>query len=328
MLAASADLPGPARLMGLVVAGHAALACGRLTDALPLLREAWAGLADSKHEFRFRCRTLLATSLAQSGKAESAGPLLSDIRAGPHPAYLFLAPDDLLARAWGAAAEGATSEALDHAVAAVEVARGMGAPAYEVLAWQTVVQLGEAASALPRLTSLAALTPRARVAAAHARALADSDAERLLEAAESWSRLGDLVAAGDAAAQAADAHRRRGRPGSALGAAALAQGLAARSGARTPALAIAVRPLPLTAPGARDREARRPRALEQGHRRAADGLGAHRRGSPLSSRTQARRLGAQRPGARSSESSSALLASRLVCRRRVCHTGTQAQEEP
>jgi DNA-binding NarL/FixJ family response regulator len=246
MLAASADLPGPARLMGLVVAGHAALACSRLTDALPMLREAWAGLADSQHEFRFRCRTLLATSLALTGEAESAGPLLCDIQAGPHPAYFFLAPDDLLAQAWGAAVEGSTSEALDHAAAAAEVARSMGAPAYEVLAWQTVVQLGEAAAALPRLTALAALTPRAVVAAAHARALADSDAESLLKAAESWSRLGDLVAAGDAAAQAADAHRRLGRQGSALGAAAIAQNLAARSGARTSALANAVRPLPLT----------------------------------------------------------------------------------
>lgn len=44
MQAASADLPGPARLMGLVVAGHAALAGGRVGDALLLLREAWAGL--------------------------------------------------------------------------------------------------------------------------------------------------------------------------------------------------------------------------------------------------------------------------------------------
>jgi DNA-binding CsgD family transcriptional regulator len=230
MLAASADLPGPARLMGLVVAGHAAIASGRVTDALLLLREAWAGLADSKHEFRFRCRTLLATALGQSGEAETGGPLLSGIRAGPHPAYLFLTPDDLLAQAWGAAGEGSTSEALDHAVAAAEVAREMGAPSYEVLAWQTVVQLGEAASALPRLTSLADLGPRALVAGTHARALADSDAESLLGAAESWSRLGDLVAAGDAA---------------------LARALAARSGARTPALAIAVQPLPLTA---RERE--------------------------------------------------------------------------
>ena len=251
MLAVSADLPGPARLMGLVVAGHAAVGCGRVADALPLLREAWAGLADSTHEFRYRCRTLLAMALGQAGDAELAATLLPGIRAGQHPAFLCLAPDDLLALAWGAAAEGSTSEARGRAVAAAEDARTMGAAAYEVLAWQTVVQLGDAASALPRLASLAGLGPRALVACTHARALAGSDAEGLLGAAESWSRLGDLVAAGDAAAQATDVHRRRGRRGSALTAAALARSLAARSGARTPALAIAVHPLPLTA---RERE--------------------------------------------------------------------------
>ena len=251
MQAASADLPGPARLMGLVVAGHATLAGGRVREALPLLREAWAGLADSGHEFRFRCRTLLATTFAQAGDAAQAAPLLAGIVAEQHPAYRLYVPDDLLARAWGAAAEGSTTEALGRAVAAADLARETGASAYEVLAWQTAVQLGDATSALPRLTALAELGPRAAAALAHARAWADEDGEALVEAADAWARLGDLVAAGDAAAQAADVHRRQGRQGSALSAAALAEKLAGRSGARTPALAIAARPLPLTA---RERE--------------------------------------------------------------------------
>ncbi|MCZ2857478.1 LuxR C-terminal-related transcriptional regulator [Blastococcus sp. VKM Ac-2987] len=246
MQAASADLPGPARLMGLVVAGHAGLAGGRVGDALLLLREAWAGLADSGHEFRFRCRTLLAAALAQAGQAEQAAPLLAGIAAGRHPAYRLYAPDDLLALAWGAAAEGSTTESLGRAVAAAELARETGAPAYEVLAWQTAVQLGDADAALPRLTALLERGPRAVVAHAHARSWADQDGERLLSAADSWARLGDLVAAGDAAAQAADVHRRQGGRGSALSAAAFAEKLAGRSGARTPALAVAVRPLPLT----------------------------------------------------------------------------------
>lgn len=246
MQAASADLPGPARIMGLVVAGHAALGGGRLRDAGFLLREAWAWLADSGHEFRFRCRTLLATTLAQAGEAIQAAPLLAGIVDGQHPAYHLLVPDDLLARAWGAAAEGATTEALDHAVAAAELAHEMGAPAYEALAWQTAVQLGDASLARPRLAALAGLSPRAVVASAHARAWADKDGEALLEAADDWARLGDLLAAGDAAAQAVDVHRQQGRHGSALSAAALAQRLADRSGARTPALVAAVRPLPLT----------------------------------------------------------------------------------
>jgi DNA-binding NarL/FixJ family response regulator len=246
MRAASADLPGPARLMGLVVAGHAALGGGRLRDASFLLSEAWAGLAGSGHEFRFRCRTLLATTLAQAGLAARAAPHLAGIVAGQHPAYRLYAPDDVLARAWGAAAEGSTTEALDHAVAAAALAREQGSPAYEVLAWQTAVQLGDATTALPRLAELSQLGPRAVVASAHALACADEDAEALLKAADAWTRLGDLVAAGDAAAQSADVHRRQGRHGSALSAATLAEKLAGRSGARTPALAIAANPLPLT----------------------------------------------------------------------------------
>jgi hypothetical protein len=100
MRASSADLPGPARLMGLVITGHAALSGGRVRDALFLLREAWAWLADSGHEARFRCRTLLATALGQAGQTEQAAPLPTGIVAEGHPAYRLFRPDDLLARAW------------------------------------------------------------------------------------------------------------------------------------------------------------------------------------------------------------------------------------
>jgi hypothetical protein len=120
-----------------------------------------------------------------------------------------------------------------------------------------VVQFGDATASLPRLTALAELGPRAVVARANAQAWANADGETLLKAADEWTRLGDVVAAGDAAAQAADVHRRQGRQGSALSAAALAEKLAGRSGARIPALAIAVRPLPLTA---RERESVAPAA--------------------------------------------------------------------
>lgn len=246
MQSASADLPGPARLMGLVVAGHAAFGSGRVRDASVLLREAWAGLADSGHEFRFRCRTLLATALAQAGQAGHAAPLLAGIVAEQHPAYRLFLPDDLLARAWGAAAEGSTTEALGHTVAAANLACETGAAAYEVLAWQTAVQLGDETAAQPRLEALVDVCPRARVACAHARAWAEKDGAALRDAADAWTRLGDLLAAGDAAAQAADVLRAQGRRGSALSAAAVAEKLAGRSGARTPALALAVRPLPLT----------------------------------------------------------------------------------
>lgn len=251
MQAAAADLPGPARLMGLVVAGHATLACGRVREALALLREAWAGLATSQHEFRFRCRTLLATAWALTGDTEHASPLLDDIAAGQHPAYGLLAPDDLLARAWGAAAEGSPTRATEHAVSAAHLARDLGAQAYEVLAWQTVAQLGAGDEALPRLTEVAGTGLRTQLAHAHARAVAEADGDALTELADAWEQLGDLVASGDAAAQAAEMYRHAGRGGPAHAAAARARATAERSGARTPALAAAIRPLPLSA---RERE--------------------------------------------------------------------------
>ena len=246
---ASADLPGPA-LLGLVLAGHAALAGGRVREALTLLREAWAGLMSSGHEFRFRCRTLLATAYALAGNAEAARPLVTGLTENQHPAYQLFAPDDLLAGAWGAAAEGASSAAVRLAGAAAELARVQDSPAYEVLAWQTVVQLGGHPPAA-RLQELSVDGPRAQATRAYARAWADQDGAGLLEASGVWERVGDLVAAGDAAGQAADVHRQHGRQGSALSAAARAQRLAQLSGARTPALTTAAQPLPLTA---RERE--------------------------------------------------------------------------
>ncbi|NMR20094.1 helix-turn-helix transcriptional regulator [Cellulomonas fimi] len=234
--------------MGLVLAGHAALATGHVGHALVPLREAWAGFADSAHEFRFRCRTLLATSYAIAGRPEAARPLVDALVGDRHPAYVLYAPEDELARAWLAAAEGSLGEAVGLAEAAAALARRQSSPAYEVLAWQTATQLGGAGGAVERLAALAdeVAGPRVGVALTHARALAALDADGLAASAHAWEGLGDLVAAGDAAAQAADVHRRYGRTGSALTAAARAQEIAHRSGAWTPALATAARPLPLT----------------------------------------------------------------------------------
>lgn len=249
----SADLPGPARAMGLVLAGHGALAAGRPREALAPLRDAWATLEGSEHEFRFRCRTLLATAYGLSGRADAARSLLTDAADHRHPAYTLYAPDDALALAWAAAAEGSITEAVACAADAARTARRQESPAYEVLAWQSATQLGGHPDAVGRLEVLASQVggPRAEAAARHARAWTTQDADALLAAGQVWEGLGDLVAAGDAAAQASDVHRARGRRGSALSAATLAQRLTEQSGARTPALRAALRPLPLTA---RERE--------------------------------------------------------------------------
>lgn len=253
LVESSAQLPGPARLMGLVLAGHAALAGGDVRAAVVPLREAWAGLRPSQHEFRFRARTLLATAHALAGRADDARPLAAEVATDTHPAYALFVPDDLLARAWSAAADGAVTEACAHAVAAAGRAHAQASPAFEVLAWQVTTQLGGAPDAVGRLEALAAAlgSQRAAAALAHARAWAAQDADALVAVGRDWEAVGDVVAAVDAHAQAADVHRRAGRRGSALTATTRAHELARGCGVRTPALLAAVHPLPLTA---RERE--------------------------------------------------------------------------
>ncbi|WP_353651644.1 helix-turn-helix transcriptional regulator [Mycobacterium sp. ST-F2] len=63
---------------------------------------------------------------------------------------------------------------------------------------------------------------------------------------EDFERMGDLVAAVDAAAHAALAYRRQNLRGSALGCSTRADALAQQCGARTPALRQASETLPLT----------------------------------------------------------------------------------
>lgn len=61
-----------------------------------------------------------------------------------------------------------------------------------------------------------------------------------------FERIGDLVAAADAAAHASMVHRRKNRRGSALGQAHHAEKLADRCGAATPAVVACLEHLPLT----------------------------------------------------------------------------------
>lgn len=89
--------------------------------------------------------------------------------------------------------------------------------------------------------------PRAPAAAAHAAALAADDGDALHAASVRCEEMGDLLAAADAAAQAAASYTRHDQRGSAHAAAARAHRLAKTcEGARTPALAAATHPLPLT----------------------------------------------------------------------------------
>ena len=82
--------------------------------------------------------------------------------------------------------------------------------------------------------------------AAHARGLANHDGDLLDAAADRFADLGAVALAADAAAQAAHEHARKGHRGKEVDSSARAHALASQGEIRTPAVAAAARPLPIS----------------------------------------------------------------------------------
>ncbi|MFL6118487.1 LuxR C-terminal-related transcriptional regulator [Actinophytocola sp.] len=250
----AAEMPGVPLLFAAALTGHAELARGHLRDAVRWLREALAGFTVVDPAGRvFDCLLWLTQALATAGDTDAARRALADMEANRHHGFVYREPEVLLARATVAAAQGALSKAVALAREAAGTARAAGLAAYEVQALQTAVRFGDHGTAA-RLAELAVLVdgPRARTAAAHAAALAERDGLALHAVSLEWERMGDLIAAADAAAQAAAAHDRWNHAARPRTDAGRAHRLAeACQGARTPAIRAAARPLPITA---RERE--------------------------------------------------------------------------
>jgi DNA-binding CsgD family transcriptional regulator len=248
----AADLPGAAQLLGAAVAGRAALGAGDLHSACLLLEQAAEGLSGSHPVgWGYRYRIPHATALAIRGSTDEAAAALAALDKVQRR-FRSLDHEQSLARAWVAAGQGAVSEAITVVLSAAERAKATGRFAAEVLCLQTATQFGDRSGA-PRLKELESIVegPRAGLAARFAAALRDGDAAELSSLSEEFERMGDLVAAVDAAAQAALAYRRQDKRGSALGCSTRADALAEQcGGACTPALRQAAEPLPLS-----DREA-------------------------------------------------------------------------
>jgi len=243
----AADLPGAAQSLGAAVAGRAALGAGRLDAACVLLEQAAEGLSASHAlGWGFRYQVPRATALAMRGCPGEAASVL-DALDRLQRRFRSLDYERSLGRAWVAAGQGAVSEAITIALSAAERASDTGQFAAEVVCLQTAAQFGDR-SGTPRLHELAALVegPRVGLAARFAGALHDGDPAALATVSEEFERMGDLVAAVDAAAHAAVTYRGQGLRGSALGCSARANALAEQCGACTPALRQATDPLPLT----------------------------------------------------------------------------------
>ncbi|MGO9030781.1 LuxR C-terminal-related transcriptional regulator, partial [Mycobacterium sp.] len=243
----AADLPGAAQLLGAAVVGQAALGAGRLHSAGALLEQAAVGLsATHALGWGYRYHVPRATALAMCGATVEAATALAALNKQRRP-FRLLDYERSLARAWVAAGEGAVSEAIAVLLLAAQRAAAKGQFAAEVVCLQTATQFGDRSGA-PRLRELEGIVegPRVGVAARFAEALRDGDAAQLASVSEEFERLGDLVAAVDAAAQAALAYRQQGLRGSALGCSTRAAALAEQCGASTSALRQAGEPLPLT----------------------------------------------------------------------------------
>ena len=245
-----ADLPGMSRSMAIAALGMTAIGRGDLVAARRYLSSAsdsFGGYGETSG-LLYRFRILHTEALARSGDIDAAIVSLESTRRSRHPAYSYVESAYLLASAWVAAAAGQVTEARTISSRATEFARCHGQLAREVLCRQAAVQFGDDSGAV-RLADLGGHVdgPRAPLVARYARALAADDAAGLDAVSRDFEQMSDLLAAADAAAQAAVVHRLAGRRGSALTASARAHLLAkACGGAVSPALTAARVPLPFT----------------------------------------------------------------------------------
>lgn len=243
------DLPGAAQLISTAIAGRAALGAGLPREAHSLLEpvvEMFFASGDV-NGLGYRYQIADAIALAMSGAIDESRAALDHLEQHHCPSYQFVDYERELARAWVAASREAVSEAISICVSAAETARANGQFAAEVMCLQTAAQFGDRSGGV-RLRELEQTVQGPRVAAAArlADAISAGSGPELASASEEFERMGDLVAAMDAAAHAAMAYRRRDLRGSALGCSTRADALAERSGASTPALRQASQRLPLT----------------------------------------------------------------------------------
>ena len=249
-LSRSMEKPATAQALAASIVGMTALAAGDLTTALQRIPAERAStgadfvLANSFYRFQL----LRAQALVRSGDLEAGEAVLRIAREYRHPAYVYVESTALLAEAWLAAARERVADARELTCRAAEFARDHGQLAREVLCLQNAVQFGDPTVAM-RLEELATLVegPRAPLVARYATALGCDDVEQLEQVSADFQTMGDLLAAADAAGQAATSHRRAGRRGSAMTAGARAERLAEMcGGATSPAIVAARLAVPFT----------------------------------------------------------------------------------
>jgi DNA-binding CsgD family transcriptional regulator len=218
-----------------LVLGQSALLRGRVRTAAYRLREAVAllreqdigGLLPWAIALYAQACALSGHPRLADGAAREAADRLRTVR--------IYELDVGLARAWAAAANGSLTEARDAATSAADRAGRRGQRMAEVLGLHAALRLG--APVAGRLSSAARGVEGAVAAACaqHADAIARGDGRELDAASGAFEAIGLLLAATEAAVQAADEHRDAGRTSSHLASLERARTLHAEcEGARTP----------------------------------------------------------------------------------------------
>jgi DNA-binding NarL/FixJ family response regulator len=235
--------------MANVLVGTVEVARGNFGAAVPRMEETVAALtAETAASWSFPARLLLAQSYCALGEIEAGAKIVAELRGRVGRHVAVFEPQLRIAEAWLAAAQGHVSAASVLALEGADLAARAGQRAVELLALHAAARFGDRSS-LQRLVDVASgiQGPLAAADAAHATGLLNEDAAAVFSAAQEFERIGALLSAADAAAQAAsmfDAARDRRNT---VDAAATADRLAgACGGIRTPALQVAANPLPLS----------------------------------------------------------------------------------
>ncbi|MCO6008603.1 LuxR C-terminal-related transcriptional regulator [Actinoallomurus purpureus] len=252
--------------------GHRAqirLLRGKAVDAIRSCRDGIAQLGSDGKGFAGLCFGELAHASALLGDVETARTALAAAERRSLRTFVPIDFPAVLARAWVLAAGGDLGAAVTSALAAAASAETHGLLGYRMFALHDVVRLGAASRVAKDLARLCATMdgPLAPVCARHAAAAVAGDGPELDAVSRAFERMGMLLHAAEAGAQAAAAYPPGDRAGvfAASRAWALAQGC---QGARTPALRGLIPPR-LTA---RQREIARLAAAGSSNREIAERL--------------------------------------------------------
>ncbi|MBS9535177.1 AAA family ATPase [Mycobacterium sp. M1] len=198
-----AELQQPGRAIGEVLVARVLIAAGAFEEATALLEPAAAALERTGYSWGPLALMLLTTALARRGDVAATAKAFSRAESRHGTKSALFAPELGMARAWRLAGARDPHGAVTAARDAARMAERGGQWATALSAWHVAVRLGDARAVDP-LTRLGAVADCAvgRLALAHARALADSDAAGLRAVADEFTAIGMAAAAEDALGQA------------------------------------------------------------------------------------------------------------------------------